>query len=411
MPGMTPSSSTRSPRPQVDPATSLKNLKLERDAILLYEALARMEQDVRREAAFRTIAGNERRHAEVWAAKLRERGVTVPPPGGPRLRVRFIVLMAHFFGTHAVSELVQALEGDEEEIYGRQSSPEVASIAADEREHAEIWRRLSRDRARRAIPHLPAEEPEARDGEVDAEAATARAELGSGERWHRSTRSGTLRAVIFGVSDGLVSNLALVMGVAGATADAPKFILLAGIAGLLAGAFSMAAGEYISMQSQRELFERQIELERAEMDAMPDEKQVELAAVYRAKGFPPAEAAAIAERLCQDPEQGLDALVREKLGLDPKELGSPWGASAGSFAAFAVGAAIPVLPYLTGQGGAIVFVASLGLSLIALFAVGAGVSLLTGRSTMYSGLRQVGIGLGAAGVTYLVGRLIGVSIG
>jgi len=410
MPGMTSPPSSRSPRPQVDSATSLKNLKLERDAIHLYDALARMEQDVRRAAAFRTIAGNERRHAEVWAAKLRERGVTVPASGGPGLRVGFIVLMARVFGTHAVTELVQALEGDEEQIYESQSSPEVASIAADEREHAEIWRRLTRDRARRATNIIPAHQLEGRDGVAEAEAATAPAEIGAQERWHRSSRSGTLRAVIFGVSDGLVSNLALVMGVAGATTDAPKFILLAGIAGLLAGAFSMAAGEYISMQSQRELFERQIELERAEMDAMPEEEQAELAAVYRAKGFSPDEAAAIAERLFQDPEKALDTLVREELGLDPNELGSPWGAAAGSFAAFAVGAAIPVLPYLLGQGGSFVFVASLGLSLVALFAVGAGVSLLTGRSTIYSGLRQVVIGLGAAAVTYVVGRLIGVSI-
>lgn len=399
-------------RTMVDPATSLRNLKLERDAILLYEALARIEPDERRAAAFRQIAANERRHAEVWAAKLRERGVHVPASGGPRIRVRFIVLMARVFGTHAVNELVQALEGDEEAIYESQSSPEVASIAADEREHAEIWRRLTADRDREgaADAALPAEHLEGRDGVAEAEAVGKPTEIGDRERWHRSSRSGTLRAVIFGVSDGLVSNLALVMGVAGAAGDTPRFILLAGIAGLLAGAFSMAAGEYISMQSQRELFARQIELERAEMDAMPDEEQAELAAVYRSKGFTRAEADAIAARIFLDPEKALDTLVREELGLDPDELGSPWGAAAGSFVAFAVGAAVPVLPYLFGQGGTLVFVASLGLSLGALFAVGAGVSLLTGRSTLYSGLRQVGIGLGAAAVTYVVGRAIGVSL-
>lgn len=414
---MSSSPKTKSARSLVDPATSLKNLKLERDAIVLYEGLAGLETDERRAAAFRQIAANERRHAEVWAAKLRERGVAVPRPGGPGLRVRFIVLMARFFGTHAVTELVQALEGDEEAIYESQTSPEVAAIAADEREHAEIWRRLSSERERSAerdraaAPILPPEHLEGRDGVADAERTTRPTQIGDRERWHRSSRSGTLRAVIFGVSDGLVSNLALVMGVAGAASDAPRFILLAGIAGLLAGAFSMAAGEYISMQSQRELFARQIELERAEMDAMPEEEQAELAAVYRSKGFTHDEAATIAARLFRDPEQALDTLVREELGLDPNELGSPWGAAAGSFAAFAIGAAIPVVPYLAGQGGALVFVASLGLSLAALFAVGAGVSLLTGRSTMYSGLRQVGIGLGAAAVTYVVGRLIGVTIG
>ena len=408
--GMTSPSSARSKPALVDPATSLKNLKLERDAILLYEALAEMEPDERRATAFSQIAANERRHALVWAAKLRERGVTVPASGGPRLRVRFILLMARAFGTHAVTDLVRALEGDEEDIYASQSSPEVEAIAADEREHAEIWRRLSADRARSGPDVVPPAQGRGRDGIAQAEAVTRPTEIGDRERWHRSSRSGTLRAVIFGVSDGLVSNLALVMGVAGAAGDTQQFVLLAGIAGLLAGAFSMAAGEYISMQSQRELFARQIELERAEMDAMPEEEEAELAAVYRSKGFRAGEAAAIAHRLFQDPVKALDTLVREELGLDPNELGSPWGAAGGSFLAFAAGAVVPVLPYAIGLGGAVVFVTSLGLSLVALFAVGAGVSLLTGRSTVFSGARQVGIGLGAAAVTYLVGLVIGVNI-
>jgi VIT1/CCC1 family predicted Fe2+/Mn2+ transporter len=216
--------------------------------------------------------------------------------------------------------------------------------------------------------------------------------------------------VIFGVSDGLVSNFSLVMGVAGAaTVSESRFILLAGIAGLLAGAFSMAAGEYISMQSQRELFERQIELERAELEAVPEEERAELAALYRAKGFEPAEADRVADRLFRDPETALDALVREELGLDPDELGSPWGAAGGSFAAFAVGAVLPVVPYVVTSGG-VAFVASLVLSLVALFAVGAGVSLLSGRSTLFSGARQVAIGAAASAVTYAVGSLIGVSV-
>ncbi len=229
------------------------------------------------------------------------------------------------------------------------------------------------------------------------------------ENWHRAHgRSGTLRAVIFGVSDGLVSNLSLVMGVAGAASGNPKFILLAGVAGLLAGAFSMAAGEYISMQSQRELFERQIALERAEMEAMPEEEEAELAASYRAKGFTADEAARIAHRIFRDPVAALDMLVREELGLDPDELGSPWGAAAGSFVAFAIGASIPVIPYLFGGGPAVLFV-SLGLSLIALFTVGAAVSLLTGRGLIFSGVRQLVIGLAAALVTYAIGSLIGVT--
>jgi VIT1/CCC1 family predicted Fe2+/Mn2+ transporter len=241
-----------------------------------------------------------------------------------------------------------------------------------------------------------------------ARQASSAAEIGQREQWHRSGRSGTLRAIIFGVSDGLVSNLSLVMGVAGAAANNPSFILLAGIAGLLAGAFSMAAGEYISMQSQRELFERQIALERAEMEAMPEEEEAELAASYRAKGFAPDEAARIAHRIFEDPDNALDILVREELGLDPDELGSPWGAAGGSFVAFAIGAIVPVVPYLFG-GGTTALLVSLGLSLGALFAVGAAVSLLTGRGLVFSGVRQLGIGLAAALVTYLIGSLIGIT--
>ena len=374
-----------------DPVQSLANLRLERDAVLLYDALAAMEIDPQRAGAFHRIAANERRHAEVWATKLGEAGVEVPPaPTRARPRVAVIILLARIFGTKAVSDLVTALEGDEEELYeGQTTSPEIEAIAADEREHAEIWRKLK--------------DP---DYHPDRDIAER-------ERWHRSGRSGTLRAVIFGVSDGLVSNLALVMGVAGASGPAATsghFILLAGIAGLLAGAFSMAAGEYISMQSQRELFERQIALERAEMEAMPEEEEAEMASLYRAKGFRDDEAKAIAHRLFEDPERALDQLIREELGLDPDELGSPFGAAFGSFVAFALGAFVPVVPYLIGIG-APAFVAALVLSLIALFAVGAGVSLLTGRGVLFSGARQVGIGAAAAVVTFVVGTVIGVSVG
>ena len=395
--------------PITDTARSLENLKLERDAIVLYESLAEIEKDERRATAFRTIAANERRHADVWARKLRAQGIEVPPPGAPRMRIRVIVGLARVFGTHAVSDLVQALEGDEEDIYEAQASPEVAAIAADEREHAEIWKRLGDGRGNGSSPGRAAA-ADGRDGVRDARRTRKPSEIGDREQWHQSSRSGTIRAVIFGVSDGLVSNLSLVMGVAGASTQEPRIVLLAGVAGLIAGASSMAAGEYVSMQSQRELFERQIELERAELEAMPEEEEAELAAVYRSKGFSPDEAATIARRLFADKETALDTLVREELGLDPDELGSPWGAAAGSFVAFAIGALVPVLPYVVTDGGA-AFYSALVLSLVALFAVGAGVSVLTGRSALFSGLRQVAIGAAAAAVTYSVGALIGVTVG
>jgi VIT1/CCC1 family predicted Fe2+/Mn2+ transporter/rubrerythrin len=403
----------------IDVAQSLENLKLERDAIHLYDIFATIEKDPRRADAFRTIAANERRHAEVWATRLTELGAAVPPPAGARPRVRLIIALARVFGTHSVRELVLALEGNEEQIYMAQAAPEVEAIAADEREHAAIWRRISADRSNGAagqselIPEgaRAAVRAGAADHAAAARGVTSPMQIASREQWHRASRSGTVRAIIFGVSDGLVSNLALVMGVAGASAAVGegRFVLLAGVAGLLSGAFSMAAGEYISMQSQRELFERQIALERAELEAMPEEEQQELAAVYVSKGFTPEEAQTIAARMFEDPQHALDTLVREELGLNPDELGSAWGAAIGSFIAFGIGAIIPVIPYLFGSGGG-AFWASITASLAALFLVGSGVSLLTGRSLLYSGTRQVGIGAAAAAVTYLVGNLIGVSV-
>lgn len=396
-----------------DVEQSLANLKVERDAIALYDALAAIEKDPRRAAAFQHIAGNERRHAEIWADKLRRQGAAVPAMGGPRLRVRLIIWLARLLGTRAVGDLVQALEGEEEESYEAQPSPEVESIAADERRHAEIWRELASGDGRTA--EAPDHGPASADVAVTVGRRATQvpprtvAEISARERWHRAGQTGTLRATIFGVNDGLVSNLALVMGVAGAT-PGPQVILLAGIAGLLAGAFSMAAGEWISMQSQRELFERQIALERAELAAIPEEEEVELAMIYRRKGFSEAEAGAIAQRLMADPAAALDTLVREELGLDPQQLGSPWGAATGSFLAFGGGALLPVLPYLL-LGEAVAFWLALGASLGALFLVGVAVSLLTGKSALRSGIRQSLIGGAAAAVTYGVGALVGVGVG
>jgi VIT1/CCC1 family predicted Fe2+/Mn2+ transporter len=259
------------------------------------------------------------------------------------------------------------------------------AIAPDEREHSRTLGRLQRG----------AIEP--------SEAIIAR------ETWHRTGGGGTLRASIFGVSDGLVSNTALIMGFAGAQAEG-QFVLLAGVAGLLAGSFSMAAGEYVSMRAQRELFERQIQLERDELETMPEEEERELVLIYQAKGLPKEEAESMAARLMQNPEVALDTLVREELGLDPSALGSPWGASIGSFLAFAVGALVPVVPFFFGADASAPFVvAAAALSAVALFAVGASLSLFTGRGALLSGVRQLGLGAAAAALTFGIGSIIGVS--
>ena len=228
-----------------------------------------------------------------------------------------------------------------------------------------------------------------------------------GERWHRTAGGGTLRAAVFGVNDGLVSNLSLVMGFAGASADA-KFVLLAGLSGLLAGASSMAAGEYVSMKAQRELFERQIELEAAELAVTPEEEVEELALIYRAKGLNKEEAEKLAGRLTEDPNVALDTLVREELGLDPKDLGNPIAAAAGSFFAFTGGAILPVMPFFFGASTELV-IASIAISGVALFGVGALLSLFTGKGVMFSGGRQLLIGAVAASITFGLGSLIGAS--
>jgi VIT1/CCC1 family predicted Fe2+/Mn2+ transporter/demethoxyubiquinone hydroxylase (CLK1/Coq7/Cat5 family) len=385
-------------------------LRMERDAIYLYDGLARIERDPHRAEVFRTIAADERRHAEVWEGRLREAGVAIPLPRGPRPRMRFILVVARILGTKAVADLVRALEGDDERRYakGAPMAPSaamtatMAAMAVDERRHAEAWSAQEKEQKRDEVAAT------AVDAERRGRVAASAAEITKVESWHTGG-AGTLRAIVFGASDGLVSNLSLVMGVAGATSE-PSFILLSGIAGLLAGAFSMAAGEYISVRSQVEVLERQIALERAELAAIPEEEFEELVAIYRSKGLPEADARRFAEHIFQDPEVALQTMVREELGLDQKGMSSPWAAAGGSFLAFCIGAIIPVIPFLFGSGNVVLLI-SFGASLVALFTLGALVSLLTGRGLLFSGMRQVGLGAAAAIVTFIVGKIIGVSVG
>jgi VIT1/CCC1 family predicted Fe2+/Mn2+ transporter len=222
-------------------------------------------------------------------------------------------------------------------------------------------------------------------------------------------QSGTFRASVFGVNDGLVSNLSLVMGVAGANTDS-RFVLLAGIAGLLAGAFSMAAGEYVSMRAQRELFENQIAIERGELLEDPEAELKELQMIYESKGLPEAAAATLASRMMADPSIALDTHAREELGLNVKELGSPWGAAIGSFFSFVGGAIIPVLPYVLFSSKN-AFTTSLVFSALAMLGVGGLIATFTGRSMIYGATRMLAIGSLAAAITYLVGSVVGVSTG
>jgi vacuolar iron transporter family protein len=224
---------------------------------------------------------------------------------------------------------------------------------------------------------------------------------------HETRATGVLRPVVFGANDGLVSNLALVMGVAGATSE-PSVIVLAGIAGLLAGAFSMGVGEYISVQSQRELLDFQDAFQRRQLREAPDQERAILEGIYRSRGFSAGDAAAFVDRVFAEPDHAVALLLHEEVGLDARSIGSPVSAAVGSFLAFTLGAIVPLVPYLLLSGEA-AFVTSLGASLAALALLGYGISRLTRRPALFSAVRQVLLGGIAAAVTFGVGRLIGVS--
>ena len=224
---------------------------------------------------------------------------------------------------------------------------------------------------------------------------------------HRDVKGGSARAAIFGVSDGLVSNVSLILGVAGAS-PAPGVVRLAGLAGLIAGACSMAAGEYVSVQAQRELLERELEVERRELELRPEMERRELAGIYRSRGVDAKVADAVAAQLSADPEVALETHAREELGIDPDELGSPVRAAVSSFVAFTVGAVIPLVPWLVGRGtGAVI--ASVILGIVAALLVGALLAGFTGRSVVASSLRQLAVASVAAAITFGVGTALGVS--
>jgi VIT1/CCC1 family predicted Fe2+/Mn2+ transporter len=243
----------------------------------------------------------------------------------------------------------------------------------------------------------------------DAGHATPIAGSGAELRHRGLGRGGNLRAAVFGVNDGLVSNASLILGIAGASSD-PHVVLLTGVAGMCAGAFAMATGEYVSVRSQRELFEYQIGLEREELAQYPEAEAQELALIYAAKGLPVKEASRLATQLVADPEHALDTLAREELGLNPDELGSPWGAAISSFLSFAGGALVPLAPFVLAPGPRALPVA-IGVTAAGLFAVGALLSLFTGRSALSSGARMLALGAMAGVITYAIGRLAGVALG
>ena len=334
----------------------------EKQAAFLYRVVAEAEAGTPRQGLFLELAGAAEKQAAIWADVARKAGGQVPAHYQPDLRTRVVAALVRRFGPHSLRTMLAAMKVRGMAIYAKDTPGHFMSPALQGHEYR-----------------------------------------------HRGVASGgNLRAAVFGVNDGLISNASLIMGVAGANADM-GVIVLTGIAGLVAGAFSMAAGEYVSVRSQREMYEYQIGLEREELDQYPEEEANELALIYAARGSTQVEARRLADTMIADRENALDTLAREELGLNPDELGSPYGAAASSFVSFAAGGLIPLLPYLLGLGSASL-PAAVALTAIALFAVGATLSLFTGRSALVSGLRMLAIGAAAGGVTYLVGKLLGVSL-
>jgi len=363
----------------------LQNLLDERDGAALYDGLARYERDEARAKSFRDMADAERRHAEIWQRKLEKEGAPLPP-NHPTSRVRALVWLARRLGTSAVVPMVVEAEERDAKKYEAQGDEAVA-IAREEREHREVL-----------------------SGMTPAGSGTARAIISTRERWHRGGgRAGSIRAAIFGMNDGLLSNLSLMLGVAGAGVET-RSVVVTGFAGLLAGAFSMAAGEYTSVASQRDLLARQVALERREIEEAPEEEAAELALIFKQKGLSTEQASRTAAEILKRPESALDTLVREELGLDPEDLGSPFGAASSSFVMFAVGAIVPVLPFLLVKGQ-VAAAAAAALAGVVLASVGGLVGFLSGTSVVKSAGRMLGLAALAGGVTYLVGRLFGAAIG
>ncbi len=363
----------------------LQNLLDERDGAALYEGLAKVERDPERARSYRELATAERRHADIWARKLEKAGAALPPER-PSSRIRVLIWLARRLGTAAVLPLVVENEGNDAEKYQQQGSEvEAPALADEERAHHTVLVGMGRGQPQ-----------------------DARSLIAQRERWHRGGRGGAIRAAIFGMNDGLVSNLSLVLGVAGAVHD-PRTILVTGFAGLIAGASSMAVGEFTSVASQRDILARQVALERREVEEAPEEEAAELALIFKQKGLSTEQASRTAAEILKNPEQALDTLVREELGLDPDDLGSPVEAALSSFVMFAVGALVPVLPFLFLRGTSAVLLSS-ALAGLVLCGVGVLVAFLSGTSPVRSAARMVGLAAVAATITYGVGRLFGAAV-
>lgn len=361
------------------------NIRGEVDGAFLYRRLADLTEDPRLREIYTRLAEAEERHAVFWEAKLTAGGAKVP-----LRRVSWRArLLAWAGGRMGSSTILSAVAGNEHRgrrMYDAQPEAAGSALPGEERSHARLLSVLSGSGGLQgpAIARL--------------------------EGRHRAVGGNALRAAVLGANDGLVSNMSLVMGVAGAT-DGGGGVLIAGLAGLLAGGFSMALGEWLSVQSSRELNAAEIEAEAEELAEVPDEEAEELALIYQAKGLPEDMAERMANEIIANPQAALDTLAREELGIDPETLGgSALQAAVASFSLFVSGAIVPVLPFIFARGMAAV-IASIAASTVALFLIGAAITIVTGTGLWRSGFRQVAFGLAAAAITYGVGLGLGTAIG
>lgn len=362
------------------------NLRDEVDGAALYRLLAEAENNPHLQEVYQRLAISEDKHLALWQSKLREVGAEVPA-FKPSLRVKTLGWLARRFGTQLVTPIVTRMERAATTMYDSQPEAIEHNLPRDERSHARLFEEIGKG-------------PRAQREGLDIARLEGR---------HRSAGGNALRAAVLGANDGLVSNLSLVMGVAGAT-PGRDVVLLSGIAGLLAGSLSMALGEWISVRSSAESYERQIAIERDELEMMPEEEFEELTLIYQAKGFALEQARAAAQRILSNHETALETLTREELGFTGDESGSPWVAAITSFVTFTAGAILPVLPWLF-VGGAVAVTLSVVFSAAGLLLVGATITLFTGRGALYSAVRMLIFGLVAAAITFGIGTLIGVSTG
>ena len=368
---------------EADAVRYRRNLQGEVDGSFLYRRLAALEKDPALAGLYERLAESEDRHADLWRKRLSD--LSEAGVAGPSRRARLLSWLAGRIGPGLLVQVLAGTERRSRKDYDTQPEAAGTPLPGDERSHARLLTAL--------------------EGSGGMEGAR----IARFEGRHRAVGGNALRAAVLGANDGLVSNLSLVMGVAGAT-EGGRGVLIAGLAGLLAGGFSMALGEWLSVQSSRELYEEQIAVEREELQMAPQEEEAELTLIYQAKGIPEELARRLAAQVIASPEAALDTLAREELGVDPETLGgSAWEAAFASFLLFCLGAVVPVFPFFFTSGAGAV-IASLVVSALALFGVGAGITLVTGKSAWRSGLRQTLFGMIAAGLTFGIGTLLGAAI-